>query len=237
MDEELPPARKVVTRSPARTVRILNLNGILDVPVECESTLERDFVYRAALCPTVSRIRHQPFQLTLPSGQKYTPDFLVTHRSGQAAVVEVKLDSKVAEYCSTFDQAARQLHARGISFVVLTEHLIQRDRLHEDAALILRYRKTVVARDKLERVLKSLSGAGTAGMPVLELVDGCGIDFGQLYHLICTRVVHLPLGQKLSGTTRLCLANNLESDHEVLIERWFGAEVWATHAGAEESSE
>ncbi|MCR5883728.1 Tn7 transposase TnsA N-terminal domain-containing protein [Rhizobacter sp. J219] len=177
MDEELPPARKVVTRSPARTVRILNLNGILDAPVECESTLERDFVYRAVLCSSVSRIRHQPFQLALTSGRKYTPDFLVTYRSGASTVVEVKLASKVAEYQEIFDQASRLLVARGISFVVLTESHIQRENQHRGAALILRYRKENIGRDKLERVTAALCDAGEGGIPMLELVDHCGITF------------------------------------------------------------
>lgn len=61
MEEDIPPARKVVTRAPHKTVRVLNLNGIFDRPVECESSLERDFVYRAALCPGVARLQHQPF--------------------------------------------------------------------------------------------------------------------------------------------------------------------------------
>ena len=238
MDEELPPARKVVTRSPARTVRILNLNGILDGPVECESTLERDFVYRATLCPSVSRIRHQPFQLTLPSGRKYTPDFLVTYRSGALVVVEVKLESNVPEYQSIFEQASRLLQNRGISFVLLTESHIQRENQHQGAALILRYRKAGMPAEKLEHVMAVLRDAGANGISMFDLVDQCGVAFGHLYHLICTRVVHLPPNQEMRAMTPVRLANfYLESEHEVLIERWFGAEVWATHAGVEEGSE
>ena len=69
------PARKVVTRSPARTVRLLHLPGLFKAPVECESSLERDFVYRASLCPGVADIRHQPFQLTLASRAPLHPRF------------------------------------------------------------------------------------------------------------------------------------------------------------------
>lgn len=116
MDEEFPSARKVVTRAPARTVRVLNLGGILHGPVECESSLERDFVYRAALCPSVVLIKHQPFRVNWAAGKHYTPDFLVRHRDGQVTVVEVKLAERAAAYRELFDRAATdhsaQQHAR-----------------------------------------------------------------------------------------------------------------------------
>ena len=96
----------MVTRSPTKTVRILNLSGVLDSPVECESTLERDFVYRAVLCPGLLRLRHQPFALKLSTGRTYTPDFLVKHRDGRLTVIEVKPRRKVSKYRDVFDEAA-----------------------------------------------------------------------------------------------------------------------------------
>lgn len=139
------PARKVVTRAPGRTVRRINLPGIFDAPIECESSLERDFVLRAALCPSVAQLRHQPFHLALESGRRYTPDFLATSFSGTRWVVEVKQATRVSAYRSVFDEASAVLRERGFDFLVLTEEQIRSDRLHEQAALELtRFRGHII---------------------------------------------------------------------------------------------
>ncbi|WP_288127095.1 hypothetical protein, partial [Thiomonas sp.] len=147
-------SRKIVTRSPTRTVYILNLHGILPEPVECESNLERDFVLRASLHPLVSRITHQPFRLDLGNGHKYTPDFLISLAGTPCWVVEVKIKRKVSAYTETFRLAATQLRAHELGFLVATECEIQADRIHERAAHLLRYLKATCDKDECERVMR-----------------------------------------------------------------------------------
>jgi hypothetical protein len=78
--------------------------------------------------------------LKLSTGRTYTPDFLVKHRDGHVAVIEVKPRRKVAKYRQVFDETAARLWADGIAFVVLDEEAIRASKREKSAALILRYR-------------------------------------------------------------------------------------------------
>jgi len=56
------PVRQVVTRSPKRTVGLVNCPWFQDRPIEHESRLEKHFVSRARLFPGLATIEHQPFK-------------------------------------------------------------------------------------------------------------------------------------------------------------------------------
>jgi hypothetical protein len=230
--ENLPPARKVVSRSPVRTVRVLNLPGLLDSPVECESSLERDFVYRAALCPTLVRLRHQPFQIKLSSGRTYTPDFLVTERDGSAKVVEVKPATKVGGYRGVFDEVASRLKARQIAFLVLTDDVIRTRRAHERAALILRYRKFSSPAADSSRVLAALLDHGGA-LAFSALLHRARVELPTVLHLMAQRTLVTSRDLPVQGASRVSLANILETRHAVHLEGWFGVAPWGTHPGSD----
>ena len=68
-----PATRKVVHRSPAHTVRLLNLPHLQDEAIEADSSVERDFVHCAALFTLTRAIKAQPFKLSLKASS-YTPD-------------------------------------------------------------------------------------------------------------------------------------------------------------------
>ncbi len=233
MEQDDPPARKVVTRSPAKTVRILNLAGIFDAPIECESKLERDFVYQAALCPSVCGLRHQPVKLTLKSGRTYTPDFLATHTCGHRTIVEVKLGAKVAANKPLFDEAAAQLHARDIDFLVLTEKAIRRRNLHERAALILRYRKSVPDEAAVIRVVSALRNSGADGASATELLDTCNVSLECLFNMLTTRTVACSRDLFVEADSRLFLPQSIGEQDAVHIEGWFDAPLWRAHAGVD----
>jgi hypothetical protein len=224
--DDLPPARKVVTRAPSRTVRVLNLAGILDAPIECESSLERDFVYRAVLCPSITQIRHQPFQLTLSSGRKYTPDFLVRHRRGPPTVVEVKPASKSSGYRAAFDEASHRLAERGVRFVLANDRAIRHNGAHERAALILRYRKALPEAVVVARVLSAASGPD--GIAIGRLLDATSAPREAVLHLLAKRA--LVTSSSLSLTAKAKVHQLGDNDHEVRIEDWFGLAPWRTHA-------
>lgn len=214
------PARRVVSRSPVRTVRRLNLLGIFEHPVDCESSLERDFVLRAALCPSVIHVQHQPFRLELPSGRRYTPDFLIRYRSGARAVVEVKPHGRLEPYAAVFEDARTLLAARGIDFQVLTEIQIRAQGSHERAAMVLRYRKAVVDPAARDRILACLA-AHADGLPLGRLLSGSNASHTDVLILAACRAIRLNSALALNDDSYLFPTAHQEADHEVRIEDWF----------------
>lgn len=135
-----PSERKIVKRTAPKTTRIVNLNGRLPQAIEAESSLERDFVRRAALNPRISEIVHQPYRIPLESG-RYTPDFLLRWADGGRDVVEVKPRRKNAGYRTVFDTVAAMVAERGGRFLVVDEHFVRAGNAQLRAARILRYLK------------------------------------------------------------------------------------------------
>lgn len=224
-----PPARKVVTRSPIRTVRVINLPGIFASPVECESSLERDFVYRAALCPGVIQLRHQPFQLRVRGGRRYTPDFLVSHADGSQTVIEIKLTRKIDHYRETFDEAAKQLRERSFRFVVVGENKIRAKKSHERAALLLRYRKGSIDPALQQRVLET-TGTHTKGISITALEQVCQASRPDIFHLIAARRLSCSRLLPLDGGALVFAFPTQEINDEHFIESWLGVAQWPTHA-------
>lgn len=228
--EESPPARRVVTRSPARTVRILNFPRVLDRPVECESSLERDFVYRAILCPSLGRLRHQPFTLTLSTGRRYTPDFLCESAAGSRTVVEVKLSTKLEQNRTLFDAATAQLATRNVRFLVLSERAICDRDAHERAALILRYRKNAIDGDLRSRMVAAVRDH-RGRMTVSALRRSTKATETDVLHLLAARVLVPERSLRFDATAIVSLPH-MESQHEVRIESWFGRTSWNSDPGA-----
>jgi hypothetical protein len=231
-----PPARKVVTRAPHKTVRVLNLGGCLSAPVECESSFERDFVYRAALCPTVVHIAHQPFGLRSRGGRSYTPDFLVRHMDGTEVVVEVKPASNVAGYRAVFDDASAHLTERGVGFLVLTEEHIRRNKAHRRAALILRYRKSAPSVSSCDAVLQRL-GSASAGLSMGELVTESLQTQEVVLHLAATKAVYLSHELSLDDDAIITLNQDSEKRNAIRTQSWFDAQGWGPGAGVDASLE
>jgi hypothetical protein len=138
-----PSKRKVVTRSPGHTVRLLSLPHLQPVAigVDADSALERDFVHLAALYPWIESIQHQPFLLELVSGN-YTPDFLLSFKDGSRAVVEVKPKDMLGPHLSKLADARKHLQEHGLHFVLALDVHIQKDDRAERALRIRRYAKT-----------------------------------------------------------------------------------------------
>ncbi|MFA6262461.1 MAG: TnsA endonuclease N-terminal domain-containing protein [Bacteroidia bacterium] len=219
------PARKVVSRSPVRTVRIINLPGLFNKPVECESSLERDFVYRAALCPGVVGIRHQPFKLTLASGRRYTPDFLAYHADGSHVVVEIKRAAKVSGYRATFDEAARVFLARSMRFAVFDERAVRERKGHRRAALILRYRKWTAADESKARILDVVADFPN-GITLNSLCARSDAAREDVFHLLATRALFCSRLLELSDGALITSPVLKETNHEHRIEGWFGSASW-----------
>jgi|LauGreDrversion4_2_1035121.scaffolds.fasta_scaffold114356_2 hypothetical protein len=217
-------SRKVVTRAPGRTVRILNLQGVLPKPVEAESRLEADLVRQVALNQLTKVIIGQPYRIPV-SPEGYTPDYLVTTADEARIVIEVKLARKVAKYATLFDDAAKYLRDRKHEFFVATEKTIRRDRLHERALLILRYAKATYSERELQRALEAAEFY-KKGLALGTLIAKTKLRRELIFHLIGRR--KLTTGPRLSlDYSALVFATSVpEMSNEDFLGRWLGVAPW-----------
>ena len=220
-----PSTRKVVTRSPARTVRIINLRGILPHPVEAESSLEADFIRRAALKPATSAIVHQPF--TLPVSPKgYTPDFLQTLETPTPKiVVEVKLEKKIAEYADLFDRAAEFLKTSDYTFYVLTERTLRKKKINGRALLILRYAKASFSSAERLRVTELL-GEYSGGLPIGTVIRKAAVSRELVIHLVAWKTLTTGANLHIDDSAIVMLQKSVMNNEAFNFEHWFDVSPW-----------
>jgi hypothetical protein len=213
----------LLTRSPSRTIRVFNFPQILSNPVEAESTLEEDFIYRAVLHFRLKELISQPFVLPVsPNG--YTPDFYAKAESGKRYVIEVKIARKVRGYAELFDAAAEYLKQRDITFLVVTEKNLRCERIQTRALRVIRYLKAQYAQSRCEAAIAEISACPT------------GITIGQMIKRGATRelIFHLMARRKLTTGPRLMLddsalvfpCNPMEIENENCFARWLGVTPW-----------
>jgi hypothetical protein len=213
----------LLTRSPSRTIRVFSYPQILSSPVEAESTLEEDFINRAVLFSALRVLVSQPFILPVsPNG--YTPDFFVKTAAGRRFVIEVKIDRRVQGYAELFDKAAAYLREKDITFLVVTEKNLRRERVQKRALRILRYLKAQYPKTSCDEVISEITKHPN------------GVTIGQIIKKGVTRelIFHLIASQKLTTGPRLMLddsalvfvPNQKEIDHENSFARWLGVTPW-----------
>jgi len=221
--------RKVVTRSPARTVVMMNFPGLLDHAVEAESSFEKDFIYKAVLCHGLTDLRHQPFKIRLRSGNHYTPDFLAVV-NGKHCVIEVKLRSKISKYEAIFDEASHQLQARGMHFYVVHQGALRRGNSHIRATRILRYGKAVFPEVECRRVVECMASS-PLGIPIGVLKKRAGASMEVILHLLARRAIAIEPELHLDDEAMVFSRNPLETSNEDQFGRWFGVASWDSDAG------
>lgn len=222
----MPSTRKVITRAPARTVRLKNLRGLLPAPVEADSTYEGAFAHRAALLPTSRSLTSQPFKLAVSPGG-YTPDFLQTflHSDQWPAVIEIKPEAKIGKYSATFDAAAELLDRNGYRFFVLTEKTLYRDGIDSRARLLRRYAKAVyppIYRQRMEHIL----GAYEKGLPIGTLCRKAAVRLEVVYHFIATRLLTTGPNLKIDESAVVRLCSSFGDPLTFDFEQWFGVARW-----------
>lgn len=233
-----PSTRKVVTRSPTHTVRVLHLPHLQPEPIHADSNPERFFVQIAALYPNIRSIKHQPFRLTL--GEKsYTPDFCLTFLDGSRLVVEVKPADRTDEYLDLFDQARAKLQLHGMGFFVARDVDITRDKLSARALRIRRYCKTRFDAAYLKTALDAVR-AQPGGISMHDLTQGQGIKTEALLHLIgfkqiCSRIaldirpqaILIPVEQFREET------HHAAKTYAIQFTEWFDPEDWGENDRAD----
>lgn len=212
--------RQVVTRSPARTVRLIHLPHLQETAIEAESSYERDFIHTTALFPLTKRIVHQPFKMDLITGS-YTPDFLVEFYDNSKLVSEVKPELKIKKYRPIFDQAKEKLATKEIRFLVTSEAALHYTDREERALKIRRYAKSFIPTEKLDTALRLVSKT-PFGISIGEIMAE-GIEFHSIAHLI-TRQKLLIGGNLLIDENSTVLGRqfiNAEGNHATYFDRWF----------------
>lgn len=216
--------RKIVTRSPKRTVRIINLPTLLPTPVAAESSLEANFVQRAALVPDTRALVAQPFRLPVtPNG--YTPDYLQTFSNYDLkAVIEVKIARQLTRYKSVFDSAASFLRENGYTFYVVTEKVLRFEKIEQRISRILRYAKAIYPQEDCTRIEQMLTEY-PKGLPIGSLCRKTGVSRELLLHLIANR--RLSTGHRLliDDAAVITLPRNLSASSNPL-EDVLGIPSW-----------
>lgn len=226
----MPPARKVVTRSPKRTVGLINCPWFQDKPIEHESRLEKHFVYRALLMPGLATIEHQPFKLLIPNTrQSYIPDFLLTFKNGHALVVEVKRSERIKALHDRFDLIAALLAKRGLSFFVVHQGQIDGAFRAQRAGLVRRYAMQSVSIESVERVIAFVNRYPT-GVSIGRLIAVLKIAEHQLYHLLARRYIAADRRLSLSPDDLVYPIQKEITNAAHQFGNWFGCASWRTNA-------
>lgn len=219
-----PSSRKVVRRSPAHTVRLQHLPHLQPDAIEADSSVERDFVHCAALFPTVTSIRSQPFKLVLPTGRKYTPDYLVTFLDGSRAVVEVKPAKFVASFQEHFEQVRLKLSASGIPFLLALDTVLRREGLAERALYIRRYAKGGCDAEAMHKCKALLERMGGRGVSVNELTEA-GVSQATILYMVTRHQLLLSADLRYEGNAKVRLFKQSVSgkNHAIRFANWLDA--------------
>lgn len=194
-----PSKRRVVTRSPAHTVRLISLPHLQSEPVgvEADSSLERDFVHLAALFPWVKSIEHQPFLLELESGC-YTPDFLLVFQDGSRAVVEVKPKALLNPHLRKLEEAEKRLREHGLYFFIALDIDIQKDGRADRALRIRRYAKSRMDAEQLHLAMRLVDECGPW---TVKRLQASGVTVEVISYLLTRRRVEVEPALRLEPST------------------------------------
>lgn len=219
-----PSSRKVVTRTPSRTVRIINLPDLLTHPVEAESSLEADFIRRAAFFPNIKDLIHQPFNAPI-SPRGYTPDFLTTLNCEKPAVVEVKPISKLGKYLDLFDKAADYFSQKNFDFFVVTDEHLRKDEIHTRALLLRRYAKAIFYKQECLKVTGILD-TYSEGLPLGTLIRKAKVSAEVVYHLIARRTLTTGPFLRVDPSCRVMLSAHVKNKFS--FSCWLQIRPWGT---------
>lgn len=221
------PARQVVTRSPHRTVGLINAGWIQSIPIEYESQLERRFIHLALLMPELISIRHQPFKIEYHDGERtrvYVPDMLLFLEGGRHAVIEIKPARFVEKHRAKFDAVSNVLAKQNSTYFVVTEEHILEDRWAR-AEYWLHFARAKLSDSICLPVMKAVSDAGN-GVEYRELLK-LGFSESVILYLLGRRYFVAGADLITAPETKLYVVKRGSVENEAIsINRWFGCSPW-----------
>lgn len=219
------PARKIVTRSPHRSVGIIACSWIQNDCIEYESQLERRFLQRALLFPSIKKIFHQPFKIPYVDKGKnlsYTPDFLLVFRDGSVVVVEVKPAVFVPKHKHKLNAAQIFLASQNYPFLTLTDDEIDSAFYAKNSALLLRYARSTIANDVRERCISFLRNR-TEPISISNLIDGTATSLSEIYHLVGRGSLSMSIANEISHDTIITIPHEEKENGFIRFCNWFNA--------------
>jgi hypothetical protein len=225
--------RKVVTRSPHRSVGVIACSWIQNDCIEYESQLERRFLQRALLFPSLKKIFHQPF--TIPYADKgknlsYTPDFLLVFQDGSVVVVEVKPAVFVKKHEHKMKAAEIFLASKDCPFLTITDDEIDSEFYAKNSALLLRYARSTITDDVGARCFSFLHNQ-TGPTSILALMDGTAASLEDVYHLVGRGRLSMRIDIEITPDTIITLPNKEKNNGFIRFCNWFNATPRFTNSG------
>jgi hypothetical protein len=221
--------RQVITRSPHKSVGLINCQHFQSQPVVYESQLERALVQQCLLCPGVRRIVAQPFRVNLDPKKKrhYTPDYLVELDDGSFLVVEVKILRRIAKLEKRFNQINERLNSRGFSFMTADETQLYWMDKEKHVKEILRYVNWQVTPDLKKAVLQVLAEVSQSSISIGDLITQAQCAKEDLLHLIATRQIFIaaitPISDLLITKPTSGVTHGIN-----FFSHWFNTALWGS---------
>ncbi|WP_128083130.1 TnsA endonuclease N-terminal domain-containing protein [Collimonas arenae] len=221
-------ARKVVTRSPHRSVGIMACSWIQEIGIEYESQLERRFLQLALVSPHIKKIIHQPFKFEYTEHEKsrsYIPDFLLFFKDGGKIVVEVKPAKFVEKNRGKFNYAKSVLSQKKIPFVVVTDKQIHAGTAASSAALLLRYARGQIS-ERSHVSCMQVAHAATGSISLGSLMKEADVSFGEVLHLIARGHLSTPAPLSIDVATPITPTAQGEENGTICFCNWFNVTPW-----------
>jgi hypothetical protein len=218
-------AREVVTRSPTRSVGVVNAPCSQAHPIECESENERNFAVAAILNPWLIKLLHQPFSISF-GRKEYTPDFAGKFLDETKAVIEVKMAHRVKEQRGLFNDTAALLREKGYVFYVVHNEQSNAEGRAERAEIIKRYAMHVVTLEKQNAVRDLLLDASGRALSIGQVMEKCKVSQWDLLHLVSIRVVSLDRYLHMSDDDLIHAVAEMPKNCAKNFGEWFGCSPW-----------
>ncbi|MDO8713705.1 MAG: hypothetical protein Q7K13_04375 [Polynucleobacter sp.] len=221
--------RQVITRSPHKSVGVINCQYFQSQPIVYESQLERAFVQLSLLCPGVRRIIAQPFRVNLDPIKKkhYTPDYLVELDDGSFLIVEVKILKRIAKLERRLKQINERLSSRSFPFMTADETQLYSLDKEKHVKAILRYVNWQVTPEVKATVLQALEQMDRSSISLKDLAIQVQCTPEDLLHLIATRQIFITAVTPIS---ELFITKPISGvTHGInFFSHWFNTALWGS---------
>lgn len=213
------PRRKVITRSPHRSVGAVHEPWRQSEPIQHESHLEKQCIEVLLLMPCVVQIESQPFsvEFTVEGRQRtYTPDLRVTLADGSQALVEPKGQPFVGAFRDLLAAGLRDaIRSLSLPLYLVPSELIDKARANRASEIRSMARRTppTGAMDAL------LSWMENQRRPTVGDAEQGGHPFGHIGYAVGRRLLSVGPSFDLSPQQPLYLASTHEHIH---IDDWLG---------------
>jgi hypothetical protein len=231
------PARKVVHRSPHRSVGILACSWIQDHGIEYESQLERRFLQQTLVLPSIKRVIHQPFRLEYVEDERsltYVPDFYLLFRDGTKVVIEVKPRKFLQKHLHKLAEAQRLLEEHETPFLVLTEKEIDHGIKVSNASYLLRFARDSPNEQAKQRCLRILS-TFPKGLRIDELTKEAAVTERDILHMVGRARLSVDLSKPITKSTIVRIPKEHQNGYLHFID-WFNSAPGHAITGISKSS-